>query len=241
MEYVRNTWYPLTWSSDIGRSLTRRRIVGEDIVLYRTEQGRVAALHDACPHRLAALSKGRLKGDAIECGYHGMTFDGSGTVHPHPRPGDDPPQGPRAGRSRRRSGWGWSGSGWATRTRPTLLPSTICPSMDDPDWSVAYGDALEIEANYLNLADNLCDPAHVSFVHLSTLGSPAGEDIPVQRRATEDGRAGMAVDQEQPGDPNLREIRQLHRPGRSLALLSLHRAEYRRDRLRQRRGRPDRG
>ncbi len=44
-------------------------------MLYRTSTGAVAALEDACPHRLTPLSMGRLKGDAIECGYHGMTFD----------------------------------------------------------------------------------------------------------------------------------------------------------------------
>lgn len=33
---------------------------------------------DRCPHRLAPLSMGRLVGDAVECGYHGITFDCTG-------------------------------------------------------------------------------------------------------------------------------------------------------------------
>jgi vanillate O-demethylase monooxygenase subunit len=49
----------------------------------------------------------------------------------------------------------------------------------DPRWSIVEGDALAIDCHYLSLADNLCDPAHVSFVHLSTLGNAAGEDVPV--------------------------------------------------------------
>ena len=39
--------------------------------------------------------------------------------------------------------------------------------------SVVFGDALHNQSNYLNLADNLCDPSHVSFVH-SGLCKPAG-------------------------------------------------------------------
>ena len=38
----------------------------------------VAALEDVCPHRLAPLSLGTLRGNAVECGYHGLTFDCSG-------------------------------------------------------------------------------------------------------------------------------------------------------------------
>ena len=74
-DYVRNAWYPATWSRDIARELTARRILGQDVVLYRTGAGAVAALEDVCPHRLTPLSMGRLRGDSIECGYHGMTFD----------------------------------------------------------------------------------------------------------------------------------------------------------------------
>jgi vanillate O-demethylase monooxygenase subunit len=53
------------------------------------------------------------------------------------------------------------------------------PEYHSPEWSAVEGDALLIKADYLNLADNLCDPAHVNFVHLSTLGNASGENIPV--------------------------------------------------------------
>jgi vanillate O-demethylase monooxygenase subunit len=41
------------------------------------------------------------------------------------------------------------------------------------------GDTLRIECNYLSLCDNLLDPAHVTFVHMTTLGTPAGATVPV--------------------------------------------------------------
>lgn len=61
------------------------------------------------------------------------------------------------------------------------------PQFGASGWHAAEGDALRIETNYLNLADNLCDPAHVSFVHLSTLGNSASEDIPVEHTFDERG------------------------------------------------------
>ena len=37
-----------------------------------------------------------------------------------------------------------------------------------------------MNSNYLYVAENLVDPAHVSFVHTTTLGSSASEDVPVE-------------------------------------------------------------
>jgi vanillate O-demethylase monooxygenase subunit len=47
-------------------------------------------------------------------------------------------------------------------------------------WHAVQGDTLRIECNYLSLCDNLLDPAHVTFVHATTLGTPAGATVPVK-------------------------------------------------------------
>ena len=177
-EYVRNAWYPAAWSRDVAPTLIKRRILGEDVVLYRTTTGTVAALEDACPHRLAPLSMGRLKGDAIECGYHGMTFNCRGECIRIP----GQPTIPRNARVRSYPVVEHMGLAWIWMGDPALAdPTTIydLPQYHDPAWSAVEGDALRIDCHYLSLADNLCDPAHVSFVHLSTLGSASGEDVPV--------------------------------------------------------------
>lgn len=63
---------------DVTREPKQIMILGEKIVFFRSEAGKPVALIDACPHRKLPLSKGRLKGDTLECGYHGLTFDCSG-------------------------------------------------------------------------------------------------------------------------------------------------------------------
>ena len=77
--FVFNAWYVAAWSADVGRSPISRTILGEPVALYRTEAGVPVAPRDQCPHRKLPLSLGRVVGDNLECGDHGMTFDGNGT------------------------------------------------------------------------------------------------------------------------------------------------------------------
>ncbi|NYT70732.1 aromatic ring-hydroxylating dioxygenase subunit alpha [Pusillimonas noertemannii] len=184
-DYVLNTWYPIAWSRDISYELAKRRIVGKDVVLYRSSTGQVAAHLDVCPHRMAPLSMGRLKGDSIECGYHGMTFDCSGACIRIPGQRIVGSPAVETYPTHENMGLVWIWMGDPAKADTSLVYDL--PQYHDPAWSSAEGDALEIGCHYLNLCDNLCDPAHVSFVHLSTLGTPAGEDIPVQMKQTDDG------------------------------------------------------
>ena len=46
--------------------------------MYRRTDGQVAALEDACWHRLLPLSMGRLEGDELVCGYHGLVYNAQG-------------------------------------------------------------------------------------------------------------------------------------------------------------------
>ena len=78
--FLRNCWYVAGWSKDYDRSLKAQMLLGENVVLYRLEDGAPAALEDACPHRKLPLSMGQLEGDTVVCGYHGLTFDCAGNV-----------------------------------------------------------------------------------------------------------------------------------------------------------------
>ena len=49
-------------------------LLGMPLVLYKKRDGDWAALEDACCHRLAPLSLGRLEGDELRCMYHGLKF-----------------------------------------------------------------------------------------------------------------------------------------------------------------------
>jgi vanillate O-demethylase monooxygenase subunit len=181
MPYVLNAWYCAGWSKDIGHALTRETICERDIVLWRRADGTIAALEDMCPHRFLPLSEGKLVGDAVQCGYHGMTFDGAGRCVRVPGQSTIPERAHvRAYPVEERHGvvWVWMGD-------PALAdPEKIfdLPQLHDPAWALHHGDALHLKANYMAVAENLCDPMHVAFVHPTTLGNAAAEDVPVETR-----------------------------------------------------------
>ncbi|MFV0243589.1 MAG: Rieske 2Fe-2S domain-containing protein [Qingshengfaniella sp.] len=175
---IKNAWYVAGWSSEIDDQLRRFEILGEAVLLFRREDGTVAALQDRCPHRLLPLSKGKRIGDRVQCGYHGMTFDSHGACTRVP--GQD--MIPRSAYvdtypivERHDIVWIWMGD--KDRADPAKIFDL--PQLSDPNWHAHQGGALHFNSNYLNVAENLVDPAHVSFVHPTTLGNAASENVPV--------------------------------------------------------------
>ncbi len=71
-------WQAVCRSQDVGAKPLRLMLDGAPFVLFREGAGRVVALQDRCPHRLVALSGGRVRCGEIECPYHGWRFDGQG-------------------------------------------------------------------------------------------------------------------------------------------------------------------
>src|SRR4051812_16089477 len=76
--FARNQWYVAAYPYEIDEGLLGRTVLGEPLVLYRTEAGVAVALADRCVHRRFPLSMSRRDGDRIVCGYHGFTYEPSG-------------------------------------------------------------------------------------------------------------------------------------------------------------------
>jgi len=178
MEFVRNSWYVAGWSKDFQDGIIPVEIVGERLALFRSPAGVLHALEDRCPHRLLPLSKGKQIDDTIQCGYHGMTFDGTGKCVRVPGQDNTPARANvRAFPVVERHGiiWVWMGD----PSRADAEDIFDLPQMSDDAWHLHHGGQLHIKSHYLNVAENLVDPAHVSFVHPTTLGNAASEDVPV--------------------------------------------------------------
>lgn len=180
--YLRNCWYVACLSREVGRQPKAVRLLEEAIVLYRREDGSPVALEDACPHRKLPLSMGRLMGDAIECGYHGLTFDGCGRCIAAPTQ-ERIPHGARV-RSypvQERYGllWIWMGEPEKAAQHPVI----DIEHHDSPDWHLTTGDSLRCNCHYLWLVDNLLDPSHVAWVHRGTFAAAGTEDTPLQIHA----------------------------------------------------------
>jgi 5,5'-dehydrodivanillate O-demethylase len=56
------------------------RILGEDLVLFRSETGKLGLVGERCAHRGISLAYGIPQGDGLRCAYHGWEYNTSGQV-----------------------------------------------------------------------------------------------------------------------------------------------------------------
>ena len=73
-------WFRVGTSDELTREAVRPlRYFGQDLVMFRTRAGVVHVLDAHCPHLGAHLGHGgRVRGDTIECPFHGWRIDGQG-------------------------------------------------------------------------------------------------------------------------------------------------------------------
>src|SRR5437763_7496911 len=83
---LRSYWQPAALAEELppdGPPLPVR-LLGEDLVLFRDEQGRPGLLGIHCSHRGADLSYGRLEDGGLRCIYHGWLYDVEGRCQEQP-------------------------------------------------------------------------------------------------------------------------------------------------------------
>ena len=75
---LRRYWHPLCPTKELASPMSRKRvrILGEDLVVYRTHDGDFACVAERCPHRNASLYFGYIEPGGMRCCYHGWKFDG---------------------------------------------------------------------------------------------------------------------------------------------------------------------
>jgi len=185
--YIRNTWYVAGLSEEFDRSLTPVRMLEENIVIYRDTGGRAIALEDACPHRKLPLSRGTVEGDHVVCGYHGLTFDGTGACVIAPTQLDTPPRRAAVRSYPAEDRWGflWLWMGPEDRADPDDIIDI--PNFDNPTWGKTPKGGLSMACHYLYIIDNLLDPSHVAWVHLTSFAGAGTDTRPLDVQETENG------------------------------------------------------
>jgi phenylpropionate dioxygenase-like ring-hydroxylating dioxygenase large terminal subunit len=184
--FLRNAWYVAALDAELEDRLLAVKVLGERLVLYRRTNGDPVSLEDACVHRKLPLSMGRIKGDHVECGYHGMTYGADGKCVRIPCS----ERIPKEARVRSYPIVSRYGLLWVWMGDPTMAdPATIFPveHWGDADWGVTRGDAMTVHCNYLYMTDNLLDPSHVAWVHPGSFGNAACESTPDEVHAGDSG------------------------------------------------------
>lgn len=177
--FLKNCWYVAGFPEEFGRHLLSRTYLNEPVVLFRKRGGVPVALEDRCAHRRLPLSRGRLIGDTVQCGYHGLTYDCGGVCIRIPGQDRIPAgTGVRTYPVADRHGFTWIWMG-----EPGLADESLIPDysgLDAPDWGRSRIQ-FHVEAHYQLIIDNLLDLSHLAYVHGTTTGSPAiAEDAEVR-------------------------------------------------------------
>jgi phenylpropionate dioxygenase-like ring-hydroxylating dioxygenase large terminal subunit len=171
---IPNQWYAILPSKMLrkGRLLAVRRL-GLDLVMFRDGQGRAGCVVDQCPHRGVALSHGVLKGDCVQCPFHGLEFDVAGKCRRVPSIG----KATSADSLKRynvksyavREAYGivylWYGD--AERATDGALP--FFP--EHVDGPFAWSEIADLwNTHYSRAIENQLDVVHLPFVHHNTIG-----------------------------------------------------------------------
>ena len=79
-DLMRQYWLPAFLSSELPTECWPRRVrlLGEDLIAFRDDEGRVRVIDENCPHRGSSMLFGRNEEAGIRCAYHGWKFDVTG-------------------------------------------------------------------------------------------------------------------------------------------------------------------
>lgn len=181
--YPLNQWYVAAYSHEVTDRPLHRWLLDRPVLLYRDQADQPVALYDRCPHRGYPLSAGKVVGDAIQCGYHGVQFGPDGGCKLVPSGGIIAPglrvdSYPVVERWR----WIWLWAGDPELADPTLIPDHEAFGLGAPGWHAEPGDVLELAANYLMPFENLLDASHITFLHQGQIdaGDVAGQPLELE-------------------------------------------------------------
>jgi phenylpropionate dioxygenase-like ring-hydroxylating dioxygenase large terminal subunit len=186
---LRCYWHPAALSEELAppRPVLGLRLLGQDLVLFRTETGGLALLDRSCPHRGADLAFGRLEDGGLRCAFHGWLFGQDGTCRETPA---EPEGSTLAKRIRQRSypviEWNGIIFAYLGEGTPPALPAFDCFAAP-ASHSFAFKGL--IECNWLQALEVGIDPAHASFLHRFFADEDAGQSYGKQFRGASAGTA----------------------------------------------------
>lgn len=169
---IMNQWYAILPS----KAVKPNQIVGVkrlnmELALFRNDKGEIGCVVDQCTHRGAALSRGKVKGDCLQCPFHGLEFDKSGRCAFVPANGNASAADISRYNVRHYTVkeanniiYLWYGEPEKISTDPSFFNQ-------DVDSSFAFSEIEDLwNSHYSRCIENQLDVVHVPIVHYNTIG-----------------------------------------------------------------------
>lgn len=191
-EMMRRYWHPIALSHELpadGAPLPIK-VLSEELVLFRDDDGKLGLVGMYCPHRCADLSYGRIEDGGLRCLYHGWLFDRNGRCLDQPA---EPAESRFKERIRHtaypvieRAGMVFAYLG---KGETPLLPNYEFLNAGSEN---RYLQQTLMECNYLQAVEGDIDPSHLSYLH-RPFARRDSRDVPGSKKSAdvfyrEDGR-----------------------------------------------------
>ena len=172
---VIDDWHPVAAAADLpSGKLVPVRLLGREIVLWRSAEGTVRAWEDRCPHRGTRLSIGKIFGAEVVCAYHGWHFgmDARCTLVPAlPELSGKSQAKVLAYRAEEKYGLIWVCIGEPAAKVPPF------PEYDDPHLRKVLCGPYDVSTSGPRIVENFLDMAHFAMVHTGILGDPSRPEV----------------------------------------------------------------
>ena len=172
-EYLRRYWHPVALTSEVSEVPKEIRILGEDLVIFKTTKGNIGLVHKACPHRRASMVYGKIEERGIRCCYHGWLFSPEGKILE--TPGEDP-NSKQAAKLRETFKLGaypiieFNGLVFSYLGPMDKIPEfPHYDSFEIPD-NISSPYRIDYNCNWIQVLDAIMDPVHTSFLHGQSSG-----------------------------------------------------------------------
>jgi phthalate 4,5-dioxygenase oxygenase subunit len=167
---MRRYWIPALLGSELtaGGDPKRVRLLGEDLVAFRDQDGNVGLLDESCPHRGASLVLARAEGCGLRCLYHGWLIAADGRVL------ETPPEPDELGFKDKVRAVSYpvreaGGIVWAY-----LGPRGTEPPLSEFEFTTLPLEHVQImkvraECNYAQVIEGVIDSAHSNYLHRDSI------------------------------------------------------------------------
>ncbi len=168
-EYMRRFWQPVELSSELRELPIAVRILGEDLVLFRTKSNGAGLLGRNCCHRGASLEYGIVTEEGISCCYHGWHYGLDGAILETPNDPDS--QFKETLRHTAYPVHEYKGILFAYMGPADDVPDfPIMDTWEDPE-STLVPYCYPYPCNWLQALENTQDPVHSVFLHTRISGA----------------------------------------------------------------------
>lgn len=174
---MRSFWIPAALSSELptaGGEAQHLELLGDNFVMFRAGDGTVGILDEACTHRGASLTVGRVEKNGVRCLYHGWVFAADGTVVETPNVAD--PQFKTRFKAQAYPVREAGGMIWVYLGDPAAQPAFPDFAFNTCEENMRMNALAFVGANYVQVIEGLLDSSHLTILHSSTLQQLADEN-----------------------------------------------------------------